>query len=178
MPRYKKYSSKEGLPITLIDFTMKCPGMSQNAKNHQLTSYRDVIMGKPYYEICDSNSLKIIHDPWAIYRSDKLEWKNGKVAVPYTPVPRYLSLTQISLDSEILQTFVESSNITHVDIEQYYYYEGETVDNADFHLIIGAYSCSGSSERSECLMPSSNYPWTIFTKEFQIRKELKLVFCI
>ena len=177
MPRYKKYSSKEGLPTTLIDFTMKCPGMSQNAKNHQLTSYRDVIMGKPYYEICGSNSLKIIYEPWGILMSDKMEWKNGKMDVPYTPVPRYLSLTQISLDSEILQTFVESSNITHVDIEQYsYYYSREKLDNADFHLQIGAYGCGGSSERFECLMPCSNYPWTIFTKEFQIRKELKLFY--
>ena len=38
--------------------------------------------------------------------------------VPYSPVPRYLSLNQISLDSEMVQTLVEHSKITQVDIDR------------------------------------------------------------
>ena len=166
VPRYKKSSSKDGLPTTLIDFTMLCPGMSQITKNHQLQSYRDVIMGKPFYEICDSNALKIIYEPWALFTADRIEWKNGEMDVPDTPRPENLELTQISLDSEILQTFVETSNISHVDIEQYSYYESEKLEQADFHLQVGSYSYFGSEmDRSERLMPIANYAWTIFTKE-------------
>ena len=116
VPRYKKHSSKGSEPVTLISFNMVCHGLSQNTKNHQLKSYRDVIMGKPYYEICDNKAVKMVYDPWSLYRLDKMEFKNGKMDVPHTPVPRYLSLNQISLDSEMVQTFVENCNITHVDI--------------------------------------------------------------
>ena len=165
MPRYKKSFSKERLPTTLIDFTMLCPGMSQITKNHKLQSYRDVIIGKPYYEICNHNALKIIYNPWAIYTADKLEWKNDKMDEPNTPYPDLLERSQISFDSEILQTFVEASNISHVDIEQYDYYDSEKLEQADFHLQIGAYACMEERDRSECLMPLAIYAWTIFTKE-------------
>ena len=56
VPRYKKYSSKGKEPTTLIAFNMVCHGLSQNANNHQLNSYRDVIVGKPYSKICDNIS--------------------------------------------------------------------------------------------------------------------------
>ena len=146
-----------------------CPGMSHNNKIHQLKSYRDVIMGKPFQEICHSNALKIIYHPWAIFTTDKMEWKNGKMDVPLSSELRYHSLTQISYDSEILQTFVEAVNITHVDIDTY----DNLIPNniADFHLNIGGYDCqSFQVDRSECLMPVANYPVTIFTKEFQIKR--------
>ena len=68
---YKKVSSKEGLARTVIDFTMSCPGISQNTNIHQLSSYQDAIIGKPYQEICNNNSVKIAYWPWAIYRADK-----------------------------------------------------------------------------------------------------------
>ena len=116
MPRYKKYSSKGNEPATLITFNMVCFGLSQNTKNHQLNSYRDVIMGKSYDEICDNLAVKMIYEPYAIYWSDNLVFKNGKMDLPYTPVPKYLPLNQISLDSEMVQTFVEHFGITHVDI--------------------------------------------------------------
>ena len=119
-------------------------------------------MGKPYYEICNRNALKIIYHPWAIYRADKIEWKNDKMDVPDTPVSRYLNLEQISLDSEILQTYVEASNITHVDIEQYF--DDDEWEKADFHLQIGAYACNSIKKRTQCLMPVADYPWQIFTK--------------
>ena len=121
-------------------------------------------MGKAYYEICNRNALKIIYHPWAIYRADKIEWKNDKMDVPDTPVSRYLNLEQISLDSEILQTFVEASNITLVDIEQHF--DEYELKKADFHLQVGAYGAPHSiTERSQSLMPSVEYSWAIFTKE-------------
>ena len=38
--------------------------------------------------------------------------------VPHTPVVRYLVLSQISMDSEMVQTLVEHSKITQVDIDR------------------------------------------------------------
>ena len=118
VPKYKKSASKGDEPTTtLINFNMVCHGLSQNTKNHQLTSYRDVIMGKSYDEICDNLAVKLIYEPYAIYRLDKLVFKNGKMDLPFHPVPQYLKdNNQISLDSEMVQTFVEHCGITHVDI--------------------------------------------------------------
>ena len=116
MPRYKKYSSKGNDPVTLIAFTMVCSGLSQNTQTHQLNSYRDGITGKPYSEICDNLAVKMIYEPYAVRRLDRLVFKNGKMDVPPTPVPIYLSLSRISLDSEMVQTFVEHCGITQVDI--------------------------------------------------------------
>ena len=73
-------------------------------------------MGKPYSEICDNLAVKMIFEPYAIYKFEKLVFKNGKMDLPYSPVPTYLSANQISLDSEIVQTLVEHCGITHVDI--------------------------------------------------------------
>ena len=56
--------------------------------------------------------------PQSVYVRDKFVFKNGKMDVPYSPVPRYLELNQISLDSEIVQTLVEHSKITQVDIQR------------------------------------------------------------
>ena len=116
MPKYKKYSSKGSEPTTLINFNMVCYGISQNTQKHQLQSYRDAIIGKPYYELCDNLASKLIYEPYGLYRFDQMVFKNGKMHVPYSPVPRYLKLTQISLDSEIVQSFMELSNITHMDV--------------------------------------------------------------
>ena len=92
--------------------------------------------------------------------------------VPDTPVPKYLKLEQISLDSEILQSFLEANSITHVDIETYF---DDDPDQLDFHLQIGAYYCSKIKERSECLLPIVDYPVTIFTKEcFKTEMKLKV----
>ena len=118
MPRYKKYSTNGIEPTTLITFNLVCHGLSQNTQTHQLSSYRDVIMGKPYDEICDNLAVKMIYEPWAVYGRDRFVFKNGKMDVPYTPVPGYLSVNQISLDSEMVQTLVEHSKITQVDIER------------------------------------------------------------
>ena len=117
MPKYKKYSSKGDEPTTtLITFNLVCHGLSQNTKNYQLNSYRDVIMGKPYSEICDNLAVKLIYDPWSIYRFDSMVFKDGKMDLPFHPVPRYLTLNQKSMDSELVQTFLEHCGITHVDI--------------------------------------------------------------
>ena len=116
MPRYKKYSSKGNEPTTLIAFNMVCHGLSQNANNHQLNSYRDVIVGKPYSEVCDNIVVKMIYEPYAIYRRDRLKFKNGRMDVPDTPISMYLNLKKISLYSEMVQTFVEHNHISHVDI--------------------------------------------------------------
>ena len=118
VPRYKKYSTNGIEPTTLITFNMVCHGLSQNTQNHQLNSYRDVIMGKPYNEICDNLAVKMIFEPYAVYGKDRIVFKNGKMDVPYSPVPRNLLLNQISLDSEMVQTLVENCNITQVDIER------------------------------------------------------------
>ena len=73
-------------------------------------------MGKPYSEICDNLAVKMIYEPYAVRRLERLVFKNGKMDVPPTPVPIYLSMNQISLDSEMVQTFVEHCGITQVDI--------------------------------------------------------------
>ena len=75
-------------------------------------------MGKPYDEICDNLAVKMIFEPTAMYKNDRMVFKNGKMDVPYTPVPLYLSMNQISLHSEMVQTLVEHSKITQVDIER------------------------------------------------------------
>ena len=93
-----------------------CHGLSQNTKKHHLNSYRNEILGKPYHEICDNIAVKMIYKPWAVYIADQLIFKNGKMDVPYTPVPIYLSMNQISFDGEIVQTFVEHCGISQVDI--------------------------------------------------------------
>ena len=116
MPRYKKYSSKGNDPATLITFNMVCFGLSQNTKNHQLVSYLDVIMGKPYSEICDNLAVKMVYEPYSIFRLERLVFKNGKMDVPNVPIPRYIVTNQKSLDSEMVQTLVEHSHISHVDI--------------------------------------------------------------
>ena len=100
----------------MITFNMVCHGLSQNTKNYQLNSYRDGIVGKPYSEICDNIAIKMIFEPWALYRDDKAVWKEDRMDVPYTPDRHYLNMNQISLDSEIVQTFVEHCHISHVDI--------------------------------------------------------------
>ena len=116
MPRHKKYSSKGNDPATLITFNMVCFGLSQNTKNHQLVSYLDVIMGKPYSEICDNLAVKMVYEPYSIFRLERLVFKNGKMDVPNVPIPRYIVTNQKSLDSEMVQTLVEHSHISHVDI--------------------------------------------------------------
>ena len=73
-------------------------------------------MGKPYSEICDNLAVKMIYEPYAMMVNEKLVFKNGKMDLPYTPLPIFLPLNQISFDSEIVQTFVEHYGITHVDI--------------------------------------------------------------
>ena len=118
VPRYKKYSSKGREPTPLIAFSMVCHGLSQNTKNHQLNSYRNVILGKPYSEVCDNIVVKMIYEPYALLRLDRLKFKNGRMDVPETPVSKYLSLNQISLNSEVVQTFLEHNHISHVDIER------------------------------------------------------------
>ena len=96
---------------------MACHGLSQNTKDQKLNSYRDEIMGKPYSEICDNLAVKMIFEPYAIFRLEKLVFNNGKMDLPFHPVPRYLKdQNQISFDSEMVQTFVEHCGITHVDI--------------------------------------------------------------
>ena len=116
MPKYKKYSSKGSEPTTLINFNMVCYGLSQNTQKHQLYSYRDAIMGKPYNELCDNIASKLIYEPYAIYRFDRIVFKNGRMDIPNTPVPRYLKLTRMCLDSELVQTFIEHVDITKLDI--------------------------------------------------------------
>ena len=118
VPRYKKYSFKRDEAATLITFNMVCYGLSQNTKKHQLHSYRDEIIGKPYYELCDNLASKLIYEPYSIYRFDRIVFKNGKMDVPYMPIARYLELTKISLDSELVQTFIEHANITKLDIKR------------------------------------------------------------
>ena len=73
-------------------------------------------MGKSYDEICDNLAVKMIYEPYAIARLEKLVFKDGKMDLPDTPYPQYLKANQISLDSEFLQTLVEHCGITHVDI--------------------------------------------------------------
>ena len=58
----------------------------------------------------------MIYEPYAIYRRDRLKFKNGRMDVPDTPISMYLNLKKISLYSEMVQTFVEHNHISHVDI--------------------------------------------------------------
>ena len=118
VPRYKMSSSNGGQTKNLITFNMVCYGLSQNTQNHQLISYSDAILGKPYNEICGNLAVKIIYEPYSVYVNDKMVWKDGKMDMPYTPVRSWLVLNQMVLDSEMIQTLVEDCNITQVDIER------------------------------------------------------------
>ena len=64
VPRYKKYSTNGNEPTTLITFNMVCYGLSQNTQTYQLNSYRDVIIGKPYDEICDNLAVRMAYEVW------------------------------------------------------------------------------------------------------------------
>ena len=99
---------------------MVCYGLSQNNQNHQLTSYRDVIMGKSYNEICDNLEVKLIYEEYSLYIKDRMVWKDGKMDIPekYSPYRKYLELNQMVLDCEIIQTFAEQCNISKVDIKR------------------------------------------------------------
>ena len=99
---------------------MVCYGLSQNTQVHQLTSYRDVIMGKPYNEICDNLEVKLIYEEYSLYIKDRMVWKDGKMDIPekYSPYRKYLELNQMVLDCEIIQTFAEQCNISKVDIKR------------------------------------------------------------
>ena len=72
-------------------------------------------MGKPYYEICDSLAVKMIYEPYSLFRLDKIVFKNGKMDLPEIPISRYLETNQKSMDSEMIQTLVEHCNISHVE---------------------------------------------------------------
>ena len=111
----------------MITFNMVCYGISQNTQKHQLQSYRDAIIGKPYYELCDNLASKLIYEPYALYRFDRIVFKNGKMDIPDTPVPRYLKLTRMSLDAELVQTFIEHVDITKLNIQR------ESVNRNKFH---------------------------------------------
>ena len=118
VPRYKMSSSNGGQTKNLITFNMVCYGLSQNTQNHQLISYSDAILGKSYNEICGNLAVKMIYEPYSLYKNDKMVWKDGKMDLPYTPIRKWLVLNQMVLDGEMIQTLVENCNITQVDIER------------------------------------------------------------
>ena len=118
VPRYKMSSSNGGQTKNLITFNMVCYGLSQNNQNHQLISYSDAILGKSYNEICGNLAVKMIYEPYSLYKNDKMVWKDGKMDLPYTPIRKWLVLNQMVLDGEMIQTLVENCNITQVDIER------------------------------------------------------------
>ena len=118
VPRHKMSSSNGGQTKNLITFNMVCYGLSQNNQNHQLISYSDAILGKSYNEICGNLAVKMIYEPYSLYKNDKMVWKDGKMDLPYTPIRKWLVLNQMVLDGEMIQTLVENCNITQVDIER------------------------------------------------------------
>ena len=99
VPKYRRSS-------LVTQFSMVCPGTSQNFNHHQLTLYKGQVWGgKSHSELCDNNILNIVYDPDTIaffddvdigvgnmenFRSrsslnnDKIE-QNGELYVP--PVP-------------------------------------------------------------------------------------------
>ena len=169
MPRYKKYSSKGNEPATLINFNMVCHGLSQNTKTFQLNSYRDVIRGQPFSEICDNIAVKMLFEPYAVYRYEQFEWKDGRMNLLDIPYPKYLKLNQMVLDSEMVQTFVDHNHISHVEIlEHSWWWEygwGLPSKDMDYHFEVGSMALSPGSKRTRFLTPSNNLPWTIFIKE-------------
>ena len=74
--------------------------------------------GNLYGELQGKQPFAGTVSPQSVYQRDKFVFKNGKMDVPYSPFPQYLELNQISLDSEMVQTLVEHSKITQVDIQR------------------------------------------------------------
>ena len=98
---------------------MLCPGISQNTKHHHLTLYKGQVWeGKPFLGLCNHNELNILIWEGANYYEEPL--RNGTLYVP-TDHGDYngfkLDKTQISYDTEILQSFFELTNTTNYTIK-------------------------------------------------------------
>ena len=166
----------------ITPFSLLCPEISRNSKNHHLSLYKgQVWREKSYPELCDNNILKIIYGRTNM-TEDKME-KNGELYVPPTPGIGFINddFTQIPWNSEILQSFAEMTRITHITFlfhDPINYGElGSAYDDLLFGIRVGNVKCHFGDEFAEncggvwCVRPnqykcvtlhshSSLYIWT------------------
>ena len=151
----------------IIEFTMLCPGISQNTKHHQLTLYKgQVWREKSYLELCNHNVLNIVYSSGANLLTDR--WpieKNGKLYVP--PVPGWGFIndqSQIPWDSEILQSFTQLTDITNITFHSINSNE-ENIDGITLQLLVGNFMCLNPEHYMQCVPSVKYYPWYLWTKE-------------
>ena len=161
MPRFREN-------LLIAEFSMLCPGISQNAKHHHLTLYKgQVWREKSYLKLCNHNVLNIVYGlsaNWATSKGWPMEL-NGELYVPPVPGRRFINgETMIAWDSEILQSFSELANITLItfhnrQVDPNIYNKGIT-----YQIIVGSYVCSDKQYHEQCVHPINYIPWYIWTK--------------
>ena len=166
MPRYREN------PL-IIPFSMLCPGISQNTKLHHLTmDDGQVLRDKSYLEHCDKNILSIAvstfySDANDLYKYMDKKMEYGELYVPPIPSPQgFISeSSKIPWDSEIVQSFAELTNITHVSLHPS---EDAALKDITYHIRAGSLKC-WVSHYDQCLH-HSYIPFYIWTKEgFKIK---------
>ena len=187
MSRYRKNPH-------ITPFSLLCPGISRNSKNHHLSLYKGQVWEKKsYFELCDNNVLKVVYGQTAM-TEDKME-QNGELYVPPTPGIGFITddFTQIPWNSEILQSFAEMTRITHIsfiDLKEF-----RTIPNRiGFGIYVGEFKCNlvdpcqdlcwwgiadsdydlgktlgcldcHIAHKHKCVPPHSHMSWYFWTKE-------------
>ena len=100
MPLYKKHPS-------IIPFSMFCPGISSNSDQLQLNIYKGQVYKAEYTELCSKNIFFVAFDKLALLGTEAMMDKDGKLIVRDSPNWKNLADTQISWDSEIVESFVK-----------------------------------------------------------------------
>ena len=157
MPRY------QGNPL-ITEFSMLCPGISQNSKHHHLTSYKGHVWREnSYLEICNHNILNITHDVSSNFQSSYMN--NGQLILPPSHIwywyghfeDRFLNGVY---DMEILDSF---SQVTHSTFIIWQTVSSLDLDGLDwnelpnseiYHLAIGGLVCV-SRIANQCVPPHS-----------------------
>ena len=155
VPRFRKNPQ-------IKPFSLLCPGLSQNSKNHHLTLYNGHVWEeKSYFELCNHNVLNIISI--RNFEGDSNEFVNldtGKLFVPPVPGLGFIrQKTQIPWENEILQSFADLTNITYICFNCFF---------KQNHIYVNGRKCSNIDSNSfdyQCAPPNRYNPVYMWTKE-------------
>ena len=159
----------------MVPFSMFCPGISQNKKQHHLTLYKgQVWRSKVYQDLCDDNILYILglglewtnrYDP---INGDWIQTEyNGYLYVP--PLPSIYGFnrdkTMIPWHGEILQSFFELTRITHLTFKSLALHPDKIYDKTIQIRIGNQFYPYTLYHYDLFLPPNAYYPQYIWTKE-------------
>ena len=188
VPRYRENS-------LITQFSLLCPGISQNFHHHQLTLYKGQVLGsQSYFELCDSNILNIVYDPATIrffhvvdhdidglrsrfaLNSDLME-QNGELYVPPIPGKAFTDgradglvisdrCTQLPWESEILQSFAGLTKVTYIKIQQWDSQRDQRLEGVEYQIKVGNWRCTDKTAHHEqCASLKQYNAWYLWTKE-------------